>query len=347
MVDRTSVDNIKPVAHALEPISKKLLPYDRNKVSPGILHIGAGRFHRAHQALYCHELLRQGDYRWGISAAFILEMDRWIVEAMRQQSGVYTLLERDKAGDNPKLIGSIVEVIDGYSDPQDLIHRIADKNIKIITCTVTEAGYYFETASNRLNLDHSIIQSDAFTTDSPKSLYGYLALGLALRRMRKGGPVTIQSCDNIQGNGDALRAAFMDFLGAWDINTHNDLQEWVENSVTFPNSMVDRITPAAEPEEPKRAQEHFQCEDRLAVTCERYRQWVIEDRYCNECPEWSNVGVQVVDSVKPYEKIKIRLLNAGHSMIAYSGYLAGFKTIADIVNNHQFYDYLLRFFQEV
>lgn len=323
------------------------LPFDRDATSIRVVHIGAGRFHRAHEAVYCHELLAQGDVNAGISAVYIMPTDRSAVAAMAAQSGLYTVVERDAKGEAAKVIGSIVEVLDGHADPAVVIHRLADPAVQVVTLTVTEAGYFFDPAHKTLRVDHPAVANDLAHPTQPKTLYGYLAAGLATRRAAGLAPVTIQSCDNIQGNGDLTRALFLAFLQARDEQLGGDLAQWVSEHVTFPNSMVDRITPAADPNEIAYAREQFGCEDQLAVTSESYRQWVIEDNFCNGRPAWEKVGAQFVPSVKPFEQIKIRLLNAGHSAVAYAGYLAGFDTIGDIVGHPQFCDYLKRFFSQV
>lgn len=328
-------------------LSNIRLPYDRNTVKVGIVHIGAGRFHRAHEAVYCDELLAQGEMQSGICAAYVLPSDRPVVEALAQQSGLYTLMERDAKGETAKVVGSIIEVLDGHADPDAVINRLADPEVKVVTFTVTEAGYFFEPTQKTLLLDHPAVSNDLNHPSSPKTLYGYLAAGLAARRAAGIPPLTIQSCDNIQGNGDMTRDLFLAFLKARDEKVGDDLCAWVSEYVTFPNSMVDRITPAAEPSESEHARAQFGCQDKLAVTSESYRQWVIEDKFCNGRPAWEKVGAQFVESVKPFEQIKIRLLNAGHSAVAYAGYLAGFETIGDIVGNAQFCAYLKRFFEQV
>lgn len=323
------------------------IPFDRNDVTVGIVHIGAGRFHRAHEAVYCHELLALGEMQSGICAAYILPSDRAVVDALAEQAGLYSLVERDAGGETAKVVGSIVEILDGHALPAAVINRLADPSVQVVTFTVTEAGYFFEPTQKNLLLDHPCISNDLENPLTPQTLYGYLAAGLAARRAAGLPPLTVQSCDNIQGNGDMTRALFIEFLRARDEKLNDDLAEWVSAHVSFPNSMVDRITPAAEPSESARARELFGCDDKLAVTSESYRQWVIEDNFCNGRPAWEKVGVQFVESVKPFEQIKIRLLNAGHSAIAYAGYLAGLETIGEIVSNAVFCDYLKKFFAQV
>jgi len=350
-IDKNKSEQSKINQPSDHPSAKSLTDYEfsypREQVELGILHIGAGRFHRAHQALYCHQLLTQGDWRWGISAAYILESDQPIIKALNEQQGIYTLIEKDANQETPKVIGSIKEVLDGYHHPQSVIDRISSPTIKIISFTVTEAGYYYEPSTNRLAINHPLIQADCATKDAPKTLFGFLALGLSKRRQLGLAPVTIQSCDNIQGNGDLVRSVFLEFLTARDQVHHDDLAQWVSECISFPNAMVDRITPAADPRENERSQALLGFEDKLAVTSESYLQWVLEDAFSSDHPDWSSVGVTVVENVKPYEKIKIRLLNAGHSAIGYAGFLAGLETIGEIVQNPKFEAYLRLFFQQV
>jgi mannitol 2-dehydrogenase len=350
--DRESVKNqckesVLNQANAVQGLSASNLPFDRSQVSIGIVHIGVGRFHRAHQALYCHELIAEGHTDCGISAAYILPSDKPVIDALRAQNGLYTLVERDVNGEQAKLVGSILEVLDGHTDPQSVIQRLADPKVSVVTFTVTEAGYFFDPSLKTLLLEHPCIQNDLTCLDQPQTLYGYLAAGLQARHAAGLPPFTVQSCDNVQGNGDLVRALFLEFLKVREQSAPGDLHAWVASEVSFPNSMVDRITPAADVAERARAREIFGCDDALAVTSESYRQWVIEDTFCNGRPAWEKVGAQFVESVKPFEQVKIRLLNAGHSAISYAGFLAGFETIGEIVGHDGFRAYLERFFEQV
>lgn len=254
--------------------------YDRSKVSVGIVHIGAGRFHRAHEALYVQELLAAGHLQWGISAVYILPFDAPMVDKLRRQNGLYTLVERDQAGERAQALGSIVEVLYGVEDAEAVIERLASPSVKIVTFTVTEAGYFFEASSRALLLDHAAIQHDLNHWDKPSTLYGYLAAGLQRRRERGVAPFTVQCCDNLQGNGDLTRALFLSFLTARQAvaaaadapEAARGLSEWVAEHVAFPNSMVDRITPAADAAELAHARDKLRLADEVPVTAESYRQ---------------------------------------------------------------------------
>lgn len=317
--------------------------FDRNLVKTGIVHFGVGRFHRAHEALYLDEILSRGDLNWGVCGVFMLPSDKYVYDKMVEQNGVYTLIERDLNGVCTKQVNSIVELLNGHIDPDAVFQKLLNADVKIVTFTVTEAGYFFIPSSKTLDFAHSCIQNDISSPEKPKSLYGYLARGLNMRRERGMDPFTIQSCDNIQGNGDLVRNLLIEFC----TQAYPDLVDWIKTKVTFPNSMVDRITPAPSAEELTYVQEHLQSTDCVPVTCESYRQWVIEDNYCNDRPDWASVGVQLVESVKPYEKIKVRLLNAGHSALGYAGHLAGFTYIDEVASDSTFQRYLLTFFGEV
>jgi mannitol 2-dehydrogenase len=317
--------------------------FDKSLVRTGIVHFGVGRFHRAHEALYLDEILKNGDLNWGVCGVFMLPSDKFVYEKMVEQNGVYTLIERDLNGVCTKQVHSIVEMLNGHLDPDSVFQKLLTPEVKIVTFTVTEAGYFFVPSSKTLDFSHSCIQHDIACPDKPKSLYGYLARGLYMRREKGMKPFTVQSCDNIQGNGDLVHALLIEFCS----RAYPDLVNWIENNVAFPNSMVDRITPAPSAEELTYVQEQLNSTDCVPVTCESYRQWVIEDNYCNCRPDWASVGVQLVLSVKPYEKIKVRLLNAGHSALGYAGHLAGFACIDEVASDDTFQTYLMRFFSEV
>ena len=318
-------------------------PYDRSNVTCGILHFGVGRFHRAHEALYVDEILQKGDMRWGICGVFMLPSDSFIYEKMVEQSGVYTLIERDLSGVRVKSVRSIVELLNGHLNPASVFLKLSNPEIKIVTFTVTEAGYFFDPSSKRLDMTHPCIQHDLASPDTPKTLFGYLAKGLHSRRALGIKPFTVQSCDNIQGNGDMVRSLLLEYCS----HAYPGLEEWISSQVTFPNSMVDRITPGPTAVEAEYVSNELHSNDAVPVTSESYRQWVIEDKYCNDRPDWSSVGVQLVQSVKPYEKVKVRLLNAGHSALGYAGHLAGFCRIDEVASNETFRTYLMAFFRDV
>ncbi|CAM9101405.1 unnamed protein product [Ectocarpus fasciculatus] len=315
----------------------------RAAVKTGIVHIGIGRFHRAHEALYVHELLLQGELNYGICGVCILPFDEQIYSALKKQDGKYHLIEKGNERETVKSVESIVDLIFGYEDPVAAFEKLAHIDVKIVTFTVTEAGYFYDCATKELNFEHAAVVHDLAHPESPRTLYGYLLRGLALRRECGLPPFTVQSCDNVQGNGDLVKHLLLQFCARADA----EMVSWIESNVTFPNSMVDRITPGGSAEELRYVNETLRLADAVPVTCEPYRQWVIEDKYCNGRPDWPAVGVQLTTSVKPYEKIKVRLLNAGHSALGYTGYLLGHSTVDEACNDPLLAKYLKSFFEEV
>mmetsp|Transcript_10768 Transcript_10768/g.16370 ORF Transcript_10768/g.16370 Transcript_10768/m.16370 type:complete len:474 (+) Transcript_10768:52-1473(+) len=322
--------------------------FNRTEVKTGIVHFGVGRFHRAHEALYIQDLLSQGCLEWGICGVCMLPNDSYVFESLRAQDCKYTLIERDNSGVKVKQVQSIIEILNGYLNPEDVFKKLVCPEVKLVTITVTEAGYFFDPSTKRLDTSNVNIQNDISNHSKPRTLYGYLARGLSLRQQMQESdssvkPFTIQSCDNIQGNGDLTRSLLLEFCQL----AYPSLVSWIEANVAFPNSMVDRITPAPTDSEMTYVREELRSEDRVPVTSESYRQWVIEDNYCNDKPDWPLVGVQLVESVKPYEKIKVRLLNGGHMAVGYAGHLAGFSRVDEVSSDPLFQSYLRAFFSEV
>lgn len=321
-----------------------------------IVHIGVGRFHRAHEALYVNDLLEQqkkeppstsadSNIDWHICGVCILPFDKFIFDKLSNQKGKYHLIERSGTDEVVKEINSISEVLFGYEDPAAVFTKLQARSTKLVTFTVTEAGYFYDTSTQTLNEGSEHVQFDVSNPSTPHTLYGYLARGLHLRLKQGLAPFTVQSCDNIQGNGDLVKKLLLQFC---TIASYPEVAEWISSgAVAFPNSMVDRITPAASAAEATYVKDVLQLvDDEVPVTCESYRTWVVEDKYCNDRPDWTQVGVTLVDSVKPYEKIKVRLLNGGHSAIGYAGFLAGFSRIDQVASNEVFQRYLRAYFRQ-
>lgn len=310
-------------------------------IKTGIVHFGVGRFHRAHEALYVDELLRAGHSNWGICGVCMLPFDKYIFETLQTQKGKYHLIERDNDSAEVKEIASIVELIYGFLNPAEVFEKLVEPDVKLVTFTVTEAGYYFEGADRHLDISHANIAHDIANPDKPKTLYGYLAHGLFLRHRKDMKPFTVQCCDNIQGNGDLVKSLLLQFCE----QAYPSLVAYIADNVAFPNSMVDRITPAASDEELSYIH-NLNIADNVPVTAESFRQWVVEDRYCNDRPPWEEVGITVVEDVEPYEKIKVRLLNGGHVAIGFAGHLAGFDCVHEVAGAPVFQSFLRKFFTE-
>lgn len=306
--------------------------YDRKTVKPGILHIGVGNFHRAHEEAYTDSLidLDPSQKNWGISGAMLLPGDKGLYEALKSEDGVYTLTICGRDGkDSCREINSLVELNWAGENPESILNRMADPDIKIISMTITEGGYNIDRKSGEFDLKNPQVAADLENAENPATAFGYVAEGLRRRKDAGAGPVTILTCDNLQHNGDTARKAFMTFFEAQD----PELARWAKKNVTFPNSMVDRITPATRPEDRERLNKKNGTNDPAPVFCEDFIQWVIEDKFANGRPAWEKVGVEMTDDVKAYENMKLSLLNAAHSLLSYPAFLAGYRKVDEAMRD--------------
>ncbi|GHC62754.1 mannitol dehydrogenase family protein [Roseibacillus persicicus] len=315
--------------------------YDRSKLTAGIMHIGVGGFHRSHQAYYTDQLLSEpGNREWGICGVGLRDADRKIGDVLKQQNYLYTLIVKHPDGRiENRVIGSLIDFMLASDDPDAVIERMASEETRIVSLTITEGGYLLNPADGEFDLDHPDVQHDLENPDKPRTVFGHLAAALQQRRELDIPAFTIQSCDNIQHNGDVTRKVLLAFAKELD----PDLADWIEWEVSFPNAMVDRITPVTTPEDIEYLQNEFGIKDEWPVTCEPFCQWVIEDDFSNGRPVWESVGAQFVPDVTPYEKMKIRLLNAGHSVLGILGSIDGHTTIDGCIADPLFATYLRRF----
>ncbi|MEM6941903.1 MAG: mannitol dehydrogenase family protein [Pseudomonadota bacterium] len=299
--------------------------YDRSKITPGIIHIGLGNFHRAHQAWYLHRLMEQGKaLDWGIIGAGVRDYDEAQRQKLAAQDYLSTLIELDPSGVSAEIVGSMIGYIPVEAGNRALIQRMADPAIRIVSLTVTEGGYYIDPATKQFDPTHPDIVFDRAHPDTPRTAFGAIVAGLKIRRDAGHLPFTCQSCDNLPGNGDILRQVTLGLARLMD----PDLADWIEEEASFPNSMVDCIVPASGPDESALVQS-LGVLDRAPVTHENFRQWVIEDSFCVGRPEWEQVGATMSDKVHDYEAMKLRILNGGHQIIAAPAELLGHTTIAD------------------
>ena len=307
--------------------------YDRSKVRAGILHIGVGNFHRAHQEFYTNRLLEYPDqHGWGICGAMLLPGDERLYRILKKQGQEYTLTVCGRDGhDEAYRIGSLVELLWAGENPEAVLDRIADRNIRIITMTITEGGYNIEKSTGEFILDDKAVRHDLETPRSPQTVFGFIAEGLRRRRAAGNGPVTILSCDNLQHNGNTARKAFTSFIQAQD----PELAEWLKDNVTFPDSMVDRITPATRPEDVIRLNGKNGTDDQAPVYCEDFIQWVIEDDFIAGRPAWEKVGVEFTSDVTAYENMKLSLLNASHTLLSYPSFLGGYRKVDDAMHDER------------
>ena len=297
-----------------------------------IMHIGVGGFHRAHQAFALNKLIEQDPDAyscWRITGVGLLPSDRKIIENFRAQDGLYTLKAVAYDGSEElQLIGSIKEMLHADGDAAEIIHKISDPHTSLITFTITEGGYNYDFEQQRFRMENTEIQTDLRHPEEPKTVFGFLAKGLQLRQQTGGGPLTLLSCDNILENGTILQAALLAFLQAYDPALGN----WVEQHVDFPNSMVDRITPAPTEADRLEFAARYGVQDDCLVVCEDFFQWVIGASLNHpNMPPLSAVGVEFVADVAPFEEMKLGILNAGHSLVGLLGDALGYQRIHDAV----------------
>jgi mannitol 2-dehydrogenase len=304
--------------------------YDRQKVDQSIMHVGVGGFHRAHQALYTDDLLGQGgDSHWGYCGVGLLKHDARIRDVMLAQDCLYTLVERSLEGDKARIIGSIVNFLFGPNDPQKVIEQMAAPQTRIVSLTITEGGYYIDQSTGELDEKNPDIQYDLAHPHEPRCSFGYLLEALDRRRARGLAPFTLMSCDNIQSNGEVARKMLTAFAELRDPVFRN----WLTANCVFPNSMVDRITPATTDEHRTLVKEKFNIDDGWPVMTETFKQWVIEDHFVQGRPAWELVGAQMTTDVLPYEKMKLRLLNASHQALCYIGMLLGYELVHETMGD--------------
>lgn len=302
-----------------------------DRLTTRIVHLGCGAFHRAHQALYTHHVLEKTDSDWGYCEVNLMSKhDAALIENLKQQSMLYTVAEKGEAHTELKIIGSMKEALHPLLDGVDaIIEKMASPAISIVSLTVTEKGYCADPATGKLDKNNPLIQQDLTTPDNPASAIGYITAALKRRYERQLPPFTVLSCDNVRENGHVAREAV---LGLAQLQ-NPALAQWIENNVTFPCTMVDRIVPAATEETLSEIAELLGVKDDCAIACEPFRQWVIEDNFVNGRPEWDCAGAQFVEDVVPFELMKLRMLNGSHSFLAYLGYLGGYAHISDTMTN--------------
>jgi mannitol 2-dehydrogenase len=318
--------------------------YDRTALSPGIVHIGVGGFHRAHQAVYLDELARRGETAWGVLGVGL--HSRAIGEVLADQDRLWTVVERGADGDRATVVGALTGYLYAPDDPEAVLSALSDEGTRVVTLTITSSGYRVDAHSGEFDPDDPHVARDLEDPGTPETVFGYLVEALDRRRRAGTAPFTVLSCDNMPSNGTAARTAVLSFARLRDDGSGDDLAAWIEEHVAFPSSMVDRITPTTTPEGRDEVAAATGVDDRWPVITEPFRQWVVEDRFCNGRPPLEEVGVRFVDDVSPYETVKTRLLNAGHSAIAYLGYLAGYRTTADVMTDPVFRTFLARLMAE-
>ncbi|MDT8853749.1 mannitol dehydrogenase family protein [Paracoccaceae bacterium Fryx2] len=297
--------------------------YDPAAHGRGIVHLGIGTFHRAHQAAITDAALAAAGGDWRITGVSLRSTD--VAEAMNPQNGLYTLIERGAEGTSARVIAAIRDVI--AADPAATLAAMADPSVRIVTLTVTEKGYGIDRATRVPDQSHPAVAADLAAPEAPGGVLGLIVAALRLRRAAGVAPFTVLSCDNLPENGALLRDGVRGFARLVD----PALADWIAAEVAFPSSMVDRITPAATAETLAEAERQTGCTDLAAVETEPYCQWVIEDHFPQGRPAWEAGGAIFVTDVAPYERLKLTMLNGSHSMLAYAGFLSGHRHVRDVM----------------
>ncbi|MGJ8585639.1 MAG: mannitol dehydrogenase family protein [Marinosulfonomonas sp.] len=323
----TKNDLIKLNSAALASLPEDIArpTYDRAALTPGIVHIGLGNFHRGHQSWYLHRLMQQGLAQdWAIIGAGVRPNDVAQRQKLAAQDYLTTLIALDPDHTTAEVVGSMIDFVPVQDKNAALIAQMADPAIRIVSLTVTEGGYYVDPATKGFDADHPDIRHDAANPDTPLTAFGAMIAALKQRRDAGTGPFTCMSCDNLQGNGAILRQTVVSLAELSD----PELAQWIKDSCSFPNSMVDCIVPATGPKELELVRS-LGIDDASPVTHETFRQWVIEDAFCAGRPDWDKIGATFTQDVHDFEVMKIRLLNGGHQIIANAGELLSLTTIAE------------------
>lgn len=303
--------------------------YDRGAITPGIVHLGIGAFHRAHMAVYVDDLLAENP-NWGIVGASLRRPDT--KEALEPQDGLYIVAVRDAAGTHPRVIGSILKVLDANTEREELLALMASPQIRIVSLTVTEKGYCHDPATGELDQRHPDIAHDLANPTNPLSAPGMLVEALARRHAAGIAPFAVMSCDNLPSNGATVRRIVTKLAALRD----PALGERVAREVAFPGTMVDRIVPSTTDADRHTIAGLTGVEDAWPIMTEPFTQWVIEDQFPGGRPPFEKVGAQLVADVEPFERMKLRMLNGSHSTMAYLGYLAGYEYVSDVMGDPDF-----------
>jgi len=324
-----SKENLKYVAHNQSIVTPT---YDRENTQIGIVHLGPGAFHRAHQAVYTENAMNLSGGDWGICGVSLRSATAR--DVLAKQDNLYTLAILDK-NIHYQVIGAIKEVLVASEQSHLVMQRLSAETTKLVTLTITEKGYCLG-ADGRLDITNPDIAHDLSNRCEPISAIGYIVQALAQRQINNIAPFNVLSCDNVSGNGDKLRRAVIDYAQKLDV----DLASWIEVNVAFPNAMVDSITPKTEAYTVDTVSKVIGANDEWPIQREEFTQWVIEDNWQGSRPDWHKVGVVFTSDVDGFEKAKLRLLNCLHSTLAYAGSLAGFETVYEVTSDETFYRFI-------
>ncbi|ANH98362.1 mannitol dehydrogenase [Pseudomonas koreensis] len=323
--------------HRLAP-EVQLPAYSLGDTRQGIAHIGVGGFHRAHQAYYTDALMNTGQaLDWAICGVGLRAEDRRARDDLKEQDYLFTLFELGDSDDTEvRVIGAIRDMLLAEDGAQALIDKLAEPQIRIVSLTITEGGYCIDDSTGEFMAHLPQIQHDLAHPGAPTTVFGFLCAALEKRRGAGTPAFTIMSCDNLPHNGAVTRKALLAFATLRNAG----LRDWIEQHVSFPNAMVDRITPMTSTAHRLQLADKHAVDDAWPVVCEPFVQWVLEDKFVNGRPAWEQVGVQFTDDVSPYEEMKIKLLNGSHLALTYLGFLKGYRFVHETMNAPLFVRYM-------
>ena len=314
---------------------------DPRQLTVGQVHLGLGAFHRAHQNVYTEDAIRlTGEKHWGVAA--FTQRSGAAAALLAPQDGLYTVIEKGAEAAPPRIVGVLREVADAAAEPAALIERMSDPAVHVVTLTVTEKGYRHDPVTRRLRLDDPDVRAD-LTSPTPRTVPAVLAVAMARRASAGAGPLTVISCDNLHDNGALLRALVAEYADAAGLRVDLDGPAAM---ASFPSTVVDRIVPATTAADLSELQSLTAVHDKSPVVCEPFRQWVLEDNFAGPVPGWSQVGAHVVADAAPWEQLKLRMLNAAHSTLAYVGLRLGHRSIAEAVQDKTLTELCRRLFHD-
>lgn len=332
---RLSSKNLASLKQAVSGQQNISLPeYNRDETEIGIVHLGPGAFHRAHQVAYTEAVLNQFGGNWGVCAVSMRSTGAR--DILEPQDGLYTLAILDQKIEY-QVIGAIKEVLVATDQLSQVLERMASEPVKIVSLTVTEKGYCLNT-KGELDLNHADIKHDLSNPDSPKSAVGLIVKALNMRMQANLAPFNVISCDNLPSNGHKLKNAVITFAKQESV----ELANWIEKSVSFPSTMVDSITPKTDEHVIKQVSEALGVDDQWPIQREAFLQWVIEDTLTGDRPAWEKVGVVFSNNIDAFENAKLRILNGLHSTLAYMGLLVGLKSVKEAISNQDLYQHCQR-----
>ncbi len=331
-----------PDAVRVRPGDVRIFEYDRHRVTAGIAHFGVGNFHRVHEALYTEDCLeRDGHSGWGILGIGLTDgpAAREKADVYRRQDGLYSVTEFEPSGGSAtRIVGAMVEYLCAPADPAAVLDRLCSPDIRIVSLTITEGGYFLDEATGEFCADDPDVVRD-LTGSSPLTAFGYLARALARRRAAGIAPFTVMSCDNLRSNGDTTRRALVGHAHLID----PQLARWIEQEVAFPNSMVDRIAPVVNADRAEQLRRLTGLADAVPAVGESFRQWVIQDNFPTGRPRWEQAGAELRDDVAAFEAVKGRMLNASHMLLSYPALLAGHRLVHEAMTDPVLVDLLRTF----